>query len=61
MSAQYSLRLLCRICREPVSLQSDTVADEDGKPVHENCYVKEAKGQDPMTELEKILLTGRLV
>jgi hypothetical protein len=44
-----------------VSLQSDTVADEDGKPVHENCYVKEAKGQDPMTELEKILLTGRLV
>jgi len=33
--------LLCRICHEPVSLKSDTVTDENGKAVHEDCYVKE--------------------
>jgi len=61
MSDQDSLRLLCRICREPVSLKADTVVDEDGKPVHENCYVKEVIGQEPMTDVAKILLTRRLV
>jgi len=35
------LCLLCRICHEPVSLKSDTVTDENGKAVHEDCYVKE--------------------
>jgi|HubBroStandDraft_6_1064221.scaffolds.fasta_scaffold18560_3 hypothetical protein len=34
-------RLLCRICHEPVSLKSDTVTDENGKAVHEDCYVRE--------------------
>jgi hypothetical protein len=33
--------LLCRICHESVSLKSDTVMDENGKAVHEDCYVKE--------------------
>jgi hypothetical protein len=33
--------LLCRICQEPVSLKSDTVTDENGNAVHEDCYVKE--------------------
>ena len=60
MSEQDSFRLLCRICHEPVSLRSDTVVDEDGKPVHENCYVKETTGHDPMVEVAKILLTRRL-
>jgi hypothetical protein len=49
--------LLCRICHEPVSLKSDTVVDEDGKPVHENCYVKQVTGQDPASEVARILLT----
>jgi hypothetical protein len=44
-----------------VSLKADTVVDEDGKPVHENCYVKEVIGQEPMTDVAKILLTRRLV
>lgn len=67
MSEQDSFRLLCRICHEPVSLRSDTMVDEDGKPVHEDCYVKEiccAKeptGQDATAEMAKILLTRRLV
>jgi hypothetical protein len=29
----------CRVCGEPVSLTSDTVVNEDGKAVHEQCYV----------------------
>ena len=35
------LCLRCRICHEPVSLQSNTVTDENGNAVHEDCYVKE--------------------
>jgi len=53
--------LLCRICHEPVSLTSDTVVDEDGKPVHENCYVKETTEMDPITEAARILSVRRLV
>jgi hypothetical protein len=53
--------LLCRICHEPVSLASDTVVDEDGKPVHESCYVKEMTGQDPAAEVARILSVRRLV
>jgi hypothetical protein len=58
--------LLCRICREPVSLTSDTVVDENGNPVHEdcyvkeNCYVKETTGQEATAKVAKIL-TRRLV
>jgi hypothetical protein len=53
--------LLCRICLQPVSLEADTVVDEDGNPIHENCYVKETTGQDPTAEVARILLTRRLV
>jgi hypothetical protein len=52
---------LCRICHEPVSLKSDTVVDEDGKPIHEDCYLKEITGQDRAAEMARILLTRRLV
>jgi hypothetical protein len=31
---------LCRICREPASRTSKMVTDEDGYPVHEECYVR---------------------
>jgi hypothetical protein len=33
----------CRICGKPVSLTSNMVVDEDGKAVHEECYVKEVR------------------
>ena len=29
----------CIICRNPVTLISDLSADENGKAVHEDCYV----------------------
>lgn len=58
MSDQDCLHRLCRICHEPVSLnKSDTVLDEDGKPVHEHCYVK---GNGYVREIAMILLTRRL-
>jgi hypothetical protein len=30
----------CRICNSPLQLETDTRTDEDGKAVHEECYVK---------------------
>ena len=32
--------LPCTICAKPVDLQTDLTADENGKAVHEDCYVK---------------------
>jgi len=30
----------CTVCRRPVDLNTDLCADENGKAVHEECYVK---------------------
>jgi hypothetical protein len=30
----------CHICNKPLQLETDTRTDEDGKAVHEECYVK---------------------
>jgi hypothetical protein len=30
----------CTICAKPVDLRVDLSADENGKTVHENCYVQ---------------------
>ena len=46
MNTEVNTRILCHICGEPISLTSDTVADEDGKPVHERCYVSRALSSD---------------
>ncbi len=32
--------MACTICARPVDLQTDLCADENGKAVHEDCYVK---------------------
>jgi hypothetical protein len=37
---------LCRICNKPVALTFDTAVDEDGKAVHELCYVREVANQN---------------
>jgi hypothetical protein len=31
----------CKICAEPVVLTVELSADENGKAVHEDCYVKQ--------------------
>ncbi len=31
----------CALCSTPVDLQVDLHADENGKAVHEDCYVKQ--------------------
>ena len=31
----------CVICSKPVNLQTELCADENGKAVHEDCYVKQ--------------------
>jgi hypothetical protein len=30
----------CKLCNSPVDLRVDLCADENGKAVHEECYVK---------------------
>jgi hypothetical protein len=35
----------CRICSKPLQLETDTRTDEDGKAVHEECYVKRLTAQ----------------
>jgi hypothetical protein len=30
----------CKLCSKPVDLSADLSADENGKAVHEECYVK---------------------
>jgi len=34
------LEIPCTICAKPVDLTVDLYADENGKSVHEHCYVK---------------------
>ena len=34
----------CVICRKPVDLHADLCADENGKAVHTDCYVKRITG-----------------
>jgi hypothetical protein len=37
----YSFRAItCAICANPLNLRADLCADENGKAVHEECYVK---------------------
>jgi hypothetical protein len=36
---------LCSICNKPVDLQI-AITDQDGKPVHEECYVRKVRQQD---------------
>jgi hypothetical protein len=38
--------LLFRVCNKPVGLTFDTAVDEDGKAVHELCYVREVANQN---------------
>jgi hypothetical protein len=34
--------LLCRICGKPVAIETSK-ADDEGKAIHEDCYVKRVK------------------
>jgi hypothetical protein len=34
----------CLICSKPVNLQTDLCADESGKAVHADCYIKRITG-----------------
>jgi hypothetical protein len=62
--------LLCRICDKPVGLTFDTAVDEDGKAVHELCYVREVTNQngsnwltlynDAVAELDPIKLLDKI-
>ena len=37
----------CALCSKPVDLNTDLWADENGKAVHEKCYVKRITSSNP--------------
>jgi hypothetical protein len=37
-------KIPCVICNKPVNLQTDLCADENGKAVHDSCYIKRIEG-----------------
>jgi hypothetical protein len=41
MSSRPFPEIPCALCRKPVNLGSDLCADENGKAVHEACYVQQ--------------------
>ncbi len=40
MDSRYFPEISCVLCSRPVDLRTDLYADENGKSVHEDCYVK---------------------
>jgi hypothetical protein len=44
MDTRSSPEISCAICSTPVNLRTDLCADENGKAVHEDCYVKHVVG-----------------
>lgn len=47
MVGNSDFQVTCRICHEPLQLGIDTAADEDGKAVHESCYVRKITDVSP--------------
>ena len=70
MEGEKATWTLCRICNRPVGLTFDTTVDEDGKAVHELCYVRVAPHQngskwqslykDAVAELDPIKLLDKI-
>jgi hypothetical protein len=50
MGGQSSTLLHCAICSKPVDLAVDLSADENGKAVHEHCYVRYLTGSRMVAE-----------
>jgi hypothetical protein len=70
MDGNENTSTLCPICNKPVGLTFDTAVDEDGKAVHELCYVSEVTNQngsnwqslynDAIADLDPTLLLQKL-
>ena len=41
MVGKGDFQVICRNCNKPLKLGIDTAADEEGKALHETCYVKQ--------------------
>lgn len=45
-------QVLCVVCHEPVQLESSKT-DEDGRAIHEDCYVRVLQGQSDSGSTEE--------
>jgi hypothetical protein len=46
MGSSHFPEISCILCSQPVNLRTDLYADENGKAVHEDCYVKKIASAD---------------
>lgn len=44
MGGHHFQEIPCKVCSQPVDLQADLCADENGQAIHEDCYVKRVTG-----------------
>jgi hypothetical protein len=51
MDDRPSPELSCVLCSRPVDLRTDLCADENGKAIHEDCYVKHLTSSEVHTKL----------
>jgi hypothetical protein len=58
-------RLLCVVCSLPIDLKIDRYADDDGRPIHERCYLKKlapSMSEETAASLARMMQSGsRLV
>lgn len=40
MGSRHFPEISCTVCNKPLDLRVDLCADENGRAVHEDCYVK---------------------
>jgi hypothetical protein len=46
---KFEPEILCALCHQPLSLTTaDTCSDEDGKPVHQECYTTCVTQRNPI-------------
>ncbi len=51
MDSRSSPEMSCALCNKPVDLHADLCADENGKAIHEDCYVKHITSNEARTKL----------
>jgi hypothetical protein len=50
LAEEPDFQMTCHICNRPLRLAIDAAADEEGKAVHDSCYIKLVlKGNSPET------------
>jgi hypothetical protein len=58
MSGHPDAGMHCHLCNHPVNLQTDLNTDENGRAVHEDCYVRSICPEKTSDDKDSNLLAG---